>query len=187
VESIKHGLILDKDYFAFLEKNINKILEKDAVLLEEIAYQNVKLKGNVVEIDPNEKNYRRALNFGHTLGHAVEIVSNFQLYHGEAVQLGLLSALHISQVQNGLSAEEFDRAKELLINGLSLLSKVPSYIDRDEVEKRLANDKKAVDGVPYFVTINNIGELHTNAEEQYAAPISKEMLKAAMDYIWKNT
>jgi len=137
VESIKHGLILKESYLTFLESNIEAILNKDKSLLEEIAYQNVKLKGSVVELDPNEENYRRSLNFGHTIGHAIEIVSNFKIYHGEAVQLGILAALHISHVQNCLPEEEFERAQEFLTQKMDLPSKVPIYIDRDKVEKKI--------------------------------------------------
>jgi len=128
VESWKHGIILDKDYLELLERSMQGILARDMSLLEEIAYNNVKIKGGVVEVDPNDENYRKSLNFGHTIGHAVEIASDFQLYHGEGVALGMLAALHISHSTRGLSTKEFDRIQEQLINGLGMPFKVPARI-----------------------------------------------------------
>ena len=183
VESVKHGLILDKDYFELLEKEMEAILSRDMILLEEIALRNVRLKGSVVEVDPDDENYRNSSNFGHTFGHAIEIVSDFQLYHGEAIALGLLAAMHISHNLRGLPMRDFDRAQELLVNGLGMLDKVPSYVDRDQVIKSLPNDKKADDAIPQFVTIDSIGKLHVEGD-QYAVPIPKQVLTESMDYIF---
>jgi len=92
VESVKHALIADSDYFFFLEKNIGAILQRKSDILETIAYYNCKIKGSVVEEDPNEKNKRRILNYGHTIGHAIESASEFELLHGEAVAIGIIAA-----------------------------------------------------------------------------------------------
>ncbi len=184
VESVKHGLILDDDYFGLLENRMSDILSRDKDLLEEIALRNVQLKGKVVEIDPEETNYRRALNFGHTKGHAIEIVSGYRIYHGEAVSFGIIAALHISRNIRGFPGEEFERARKLLIEKMGMPEKVPDYVDRKIVEQKLANDKKAVNGVPHFVTLDRIGKLHLTNASQYAEPIPKEALDRAMDYIF---
>jgi 3-dehydroquinate synthase len=162
---------------------MDDILDRDLFVLENIALENVILKGSVVEKDPEEKNYRRCLNFGHTIGHAIEIVSGFKMYHGESVGLGILAALKISHSVNGITSKECDEAESLL-SRLGVPVKVPSYIDRDLVERRLVNDKKIVDGVPYFVRIDGIGNLHVE-NGQYASPISKNVLKDALDYIFE--
>lgn len=182
VESVKHGLTLSGEYFYFLERHMDGILKKDAELLEETALMNVKLKGGVVGQDPDEKNYRRCLNFGHTIGHAIEFVSNFELYHGEAVALGIIAALHISRSLGGITPKGCDAAGALL-SKLGVPIKVPASIDRGLVEKKLASDKKAVDGVPYFVRIDGIGILHAE-KGQYASPIPKKALTDALDYIF---
>jgi len=183
VESVKHGLILDEAYFSFLEKNIDDILKRDVGLLEEIALKNVQLKGSVVEKDPNEKNYRKSLNFGHTIGHAVEIASSFGLYHGESVALGILAALDISHSLGGITNSACNDARRLL-SRLGMPIKVPDFVDRDLVENRLVNDKKTVDGIPYFVRIDSIGKLHVE-NGMYASPIPKQVLSDALDYIFK--
>jgi 3-dehydroquinate synthase len=189
VESIKHGSILKAAYFDFLEGNLDKILARDLGVLEAIALENVQLKGGVVEVDPNDKNYRHSLNFGHTVGHAVEQASKYQLYHGESVAIGTLPALYISRELRGLPQADFDRIRTLLVDGLGMRDKVPDFVDRAVVEGLLANDKKAIDGVPQFVTIEGIGKLHAAQvkgfeEERYSAPVPKSLVKEALDYIF---
>ncbi|MFC1728200.1 3-dehydroquinate synthase family protein [Nanoarchaeota archaeon] len=183
VESVKHGIILDKAYFEFLEREMPNILKRDKEVLEMIAFKNVQLKGGVVGRDPLEKNERRRLNFGHTIGHAVEIVSGFTIPHGKAVALGGLSALYLSHSNGTLSTKDFDRAQDLLVNGLGMPDKVPSGISWDEVLKRLPSDKKVIGGVPRFVTVDGIGKTHVE-NGQFASPISNKALKGAMGYIF---
>jgi 3-dehydroquinate synthase len=182
VESVKHGLILDRSYFDFLERHMDGILRRDAGLLEDVALANARLKGMVVGRDPNEKNERRCLNFGHTFGHAIEFVSDFRLYHGEAVALGIRAALRLSCLLNNLSADAFDAAAGLLAK-LYMPASVPSYVDRALVEAKVATDKKAVDGVPRFVTIDDIGRVHVE-EGQYASQVQKGMMRDALDRIF---
>ncbi len=92
VESVKHALIADSEYFEFLENNLDAVLERKPDLLETVAHFNCKIKGDVVETDPSEQNKRRILNYGHTIGHAVEAASGFELLHGEAVAIGIIAA-----------------------------------------------------------------------------------------------
>ena len=91
VESVKHALIADEKYFEFLESNLDAILRRQGDILEQVAYQNCIIKAQVVEADPTEKNQRRMLNYGHTIGHAIESVSSFELLHGEAVGIGIIA------------------------------------------------------------------------------------------------
>ncbi len=184
VESVKHGLILSGEYFSFLEGHMDGILGRDLGVLEEIALTNVRLKGMVVGQDPDEKNYRRGLNFGHTIGHAIEFVSDFKLYHGESVALGILAALDISEFLGGIDSSA-RRAAEALLSRLGMPAKVSRSIDRGLVEKKLSTDKKAVDGVPYFVRIDGIGTLHAE-DGQYASPIPKKALDRSLDYIFSS-
>jgi 3-dehydroquinate synthase len=183
VESVKHGVILDEKHFEAIEYGIERILARDLDLLEEIALRNVQIKGGVVEIDPNDTNYRHSLNFAHTIGHAVEQASGYKLYHGEAVALGMLPALYISRELRGLPQESFDRIRSLLVDGLGMRDKVPDFVDRAVVEDLLANDKKVIDGVPQFVTVSSLGELHVE-DGRYSAPVPKELVREAMDYIF---
>ena len=95
-EIIKHGLIKDAAYYRWLQNNAAKIQAKDYDALEQMIAGSCNIKREVVELDPTEQGDRALLNFGHTLGHAIEKLMNFQLYHGECVVLGMIAALNIS-------------------------------------------------------------------------------------------
>ena len=95
-EIIKHGLIKDAAYYRWLQNNAAKIQSKDYDALEQMIAGSCNIKREVVELDPTEQGDRALLNFGHTLGHAIEKLMNFQLYHGECVVLGMIAALNIS-------------------------------------------------------------------------------------------
>ena len=97
VESVKHAAIADADYFDYLETNARAILSRKAAVLEHIACENCRIKAAVVAEDPTEQNKRRILNYGHTLGHAVESAGSFALLHGEAVAVGMIAAGQIGR------------------------------------------------------------------------------------------
>ena len=91
-EVIKYAVIKDAAFFDYLEKNIDRVFAFDDKVLENIVYRSAKIKAEIVEKDEKDVGLRRSLNFGHTVGHAVESASNFSLSHGEAVALGMLAA-----------------------------------------------------------------------------------------------
>ncbi|MHC4648764.1 MAG: 3-dehydroquinate synthase, partial [Planctomycetota bacterium] len=114
VESVKHAIIADRDYFCFLEQNLDGILLREPELLENMACLNCRIKATVVEADPNEKNQRRMLNYGHTIGHAVEAASGYQLLHGEAVAVGIVAA-GLIEIELGIGRQErFERVRKML-------------------------------------------------------------------------
>ena len=95
-EIIKHGLIKDAAYYEWLRDNISNIKSRNSDALEQMIYVSCNIKREVVEKDPKEKGDRALLNYGHTLGHAIEKLMDFKLYHGECVTLGMIAALRIS-------------------------------------------------------------------------------------------
>lgn len=96
-EVIKHGLIKNTAYYEWIRSNAEKILARDYDTLEYMIYESCLIKGGVVERDPKEMGERALLNFGHTVGHAVEKLKNFQLLHGECVAVGSIAAAAISK------------------------------------------------------------------------------------------
>ena len=94
-EIIKHGLIKDAAYYEWLRDNISNIKNRNSDALEQMIYVSCNIKREVVEKDPKEKGDRALLNYGHTLGHAIEKLMDFKLYHGECVKLGMIAALRI--------------------------------------------------------------------------------------------
>ena len=89
-EAVKHGVIADADYFAFLEREYAAIFAKHAPALERVVRRSVEIKAEVVAQDEREKGKRAILNFGHTVGHAIEATSKYEVMHGEAVAIGMV-------------------------------------------------------------------------------------------------
>ena len=181
VESIKHAIIADSEYFDFLEKNLDAIVSRDTDILEKIAYKNCRIKGNVVEQDPNEKNLRRILNYGHTIGHAVESASNFELLHGEAVSIGIIGVSLIEKELGLSQAGRFDRVRKIL-EKLSVPVNLPSNLAEDKLLDLIKRDKKAINKWPKFVLIEKIGKVHTK-DGQYAIEVEPEIVKKVLKEI----
>ena len=117
-EIIKHALIANKNFYYFLDKNINKILKLKSPIIEKSIYESCKIKKSIVEKDEKEKDLRKILNFGHTFAHAYEASLNFskKLNHGEAVILGMKSAFEFSRNRNFITYKEFNSAIKHLNN-----------------------------------------------------------------------
>jgi 3-dehydroquinate synthase len=178
VESVKHGLIADKGYFEFFESHLDAILGRDMNILETVARYNCTIKGRVVEEDPLEKNKRRILNYGHTIGHAVEAASDYALLHGEAIALGLIAAGQI-EVELGLSEpSRLDRVR-VVLQKLGVPVKLPPNLAEERIIDVMRHDKKAVDQWPRFVLLDGIGQVHRQ-DGQYAVPVSREVVEKTL-------
>lgn len=161
-EVVKHGFILDRAYHSFLKENVEKILKKDADILRSMIYQSLCIKRGVVERDPKEKGERALLNFGHTIGHAVEKLNNFALLHGECVSVGMVAAAELSVLRGVLSREEADEVKALLL-ALGMKTKV-SALEKDMLLSVCHRDKKADGAKIKFVLLKHIGEAFLDSE-----------------------
>lgn len=115
-EILKHGLIKDADYFEWLKQHHDAVCKLRYDALEEMIYRSCEIKRTVVEADPKEKGERALLNFGHTLGHAVEKLSNFSLSHGVCVGLGIVAASYLSKEKHYISEEELASIEHTLAN-----------------------------------------------------------------------
>ncbi len=155
-ESVKHALIADEEYFAWIEGNLDALLARDLEILETLAEYNCRIKASVVEEDPTEKNMRRILNYGHTLGHAVESASGYSILHGEAVAIGMAGASLIGMELGFTNQGDHKRiAKVLTRLGLGL--KVPAEMENEALWEIMKRDKKAAAGRPKWVLIERIG------------------------------
>lgn len=156
VESVKHALIMDAEYFAYIEANLEAILRRDAGALEVLAEKNCRIKAAVVEEDPTEKNRRRVLNYGHTIGHAVESASDYEILHGEAVAIGIAAASRLG-MEKGLTGQaEHERILSVL-GKLQMPLEIPSEMAADELMDLIRRDKKAVNKWPPFILLERIG------------------------------
>ncbi len=175
VESVKHALIADSEYFEFLENNLNAVLERKPDVLETIAHFNCKIKGSVVETDPCEQNKRRILNYGHTIGHAVEAASGFELLHGEAVAIGIIAAGLIEIELQLAQQERIERIRQIL-KKLDVPVKLPRDLAEKDLIDLIKHDKKAVNKWPRFVLISDIGQVYC-PDGQYAVEVAPELVE----------
>ena len=113
-EIIKHGLIKNRCYFDYLDTNYEHIKALEPEYIIETVYQSCIIKADVVNRGPTEKGERALLNFGHMLGHAVEKLMNFSLYHGECVGLGMICASYISKERGYISEDDYVLIRNML-------------------------------------------------------------------------
>lgn len=171
-EILKHGLIKNREYFMWCLEHEKDIHKRDYETLFQMILESCKIKRAVVENDPMEKGERALLNFGHTLGHAVEKLKNFELLHGQCVAIGCMGALKISEMRGNLSEQElffvqkgFERFQlPVKVDGLML----------DDLLKVSKSDKKMEAGKIRFVLLKEIGDAYTDHSVS-----DEELIKAA--------
>lgn len=155
-EVMKHGLIKDALFYEWLLDNLYEIQDREQDVLEEMVMRSCTVKKLVVEKDPKEQGDRALLNFGHTIGHAIEKYKNFEMLHGECVALGAVAAVFISWKHNWLSMEEYYEIRDMFVP-----FNLPISIDDIEPEEILAltkSDKKMAAGQIRFVLLKKVGK-----------------------------
>jgi len=183
VESVKHALIADSGYFDHLDKNTPAILNRDLKVLQEVAYRNCEIKAAVVAEDPTEMNKRRILNFGHTIGHAAESVSGFELLHGEAVAIGIVGAELIARKLDLADDNRLNRIKKVL-KKLGMPLEIPSDLAKKNLIETMKCDKKAVGQRPKFVLLEYIG-VALCRDGQWAHDVSTEIVEETLDALYR--
>ena len=175
-EIIKYGIIDDEKMFRALECNMDAIKSKDRKLLLNLVESCCRIKKSIVEIDEKEQGLRRILNFGHTLGHALETISQYTITHGEGVALGMIAAARISEKMGYLKNDETKRI-EALVSEAGLPVKIPKSLDRDEIIARLRMDKKKKGDIIHFVLLKKIGMpfIDKSIEPKLIAAVIEEM------------
>lgn len=161
-EIIKHGLIKDKTYYEWLKQNVSNIKNREPEVLEEMVAKSCNIKRCVVELDPTEKGDRALLNFGHTLGHSIEKLMDFKLYHGECVVLGMIAALNISREKGFITDDEYNEAIDMFKSYSFPLN--VTGISIDDVVKVSKNDKKMDAGRIKFILLNKIGNAYIDTD-----------------------
>jgi len=177
-EIIKHGLIKDAGYYMWLRENRDKILSLDYETLKQMVIRSCIIKKNVVEADPKEKGDRALLNFGHTIGHAVEKLLDFKLLHGECVAIGMLAAGYISYKRNYIGETDLEDMTGLiksfdLPTGISGLSPEEIY-NATKLDKKMKSDKIK------FICIEKIGNAVIDMT------VSKDEMTEAIRFVLHN-
>ncbi len=155
-EVIKYGVIRDKDFFTFLMEKRAELLDLVPAVLEETILTCCRIKAEVVAEDEREGGVRRILNYGHTIGHAVEAASDFTLIHGLAVSIGMVAAARLA-VENNLLSQEDELKIIQLLESYKMPVEVPEELDRKRIKKYLLADKKVVSGNVFYVLPDKIG------------------------------
>lgn len=166
-ETIKHACIADREFFDYLAANIDLVFAGDENVCKHIAEMNCKIKYQVVMKDERESGLREVLNYGHTVGRAIETVSDYRLLHGQALSIGLVAASNMGAKLGYCTLEEAELIKSLL-NKAKLPVEIPEYINREELVKKLYTDKKVKNGNLRFVFTKGIGDVMVFANEEYA-------------------
>jgi 3-dehydroquinate synthase len=175
-EIIKYGIIDDEKMFCLLEDNMESVKKGDPALLLKLVETCCRIKKSIVEIDEKEQGLRRILNFGHTLGHAIEAQSAYAVAHGEGVALGMIAAVRISENIGYLESAQRERI-ESLIGKSGLPVRLPVALSSEGIIGRLKMDKKKKGDVIHFVLLKKIGMPFINGsiEEKVIADVLEGM------------
>jgi 3-dehydroquinate synthase len=163
-EVIKYGVIWDEEFFAYLENNRDKILQLDPGALTHIISRSCEIKAEVVSKDEREAGLRAILNYGHTIGHAIETITGYKKYlHGEAVCIGMYLEAKLSQ-QIGLLEEKAVARIKALIDSYGLPSEMPGEIEINDLMEKMQIDKKTVGGKMHFVLPEKVGSVRIHGD-----------------------
>lgn len=174
-EVIKHGIIRDASFFEYLEQNAELIKTLDSETLIKMDKTNCAIKAAVVETDERETGLRAILNFGHTIGHAVESAYDFKMTHGECVGLGMIAASYIAKERNMIDDTVLNRIEAALaLYGFKTRVALPP---KETVLGYMQKDKKKIAGKLKFVLPVKIGEVEQTTD------VTQDEIFAALHYI----
>ncbi|HKD82843.1 MAG TPA: 3-dehydroquinate synthase [Candidatus Angelobacter sp.] len=174
-EALKCGVIRDSELFEFMKRQARKILARDPKALHRIIGDSVRVKAAVVSADERESGLRRILNFGHTIGHALEAATGYtHLLHGEAVAWGMIAAAAIARDARFCRAEVADEIQQSVLAYGPLPAAAWTV---EDVLGRLSSDKKTVAGAVHFVLPQRIGKVKISSE------VPAHVVRAAVEMI----
>jgi 3-dehydroquinate synthase len=179
-EIVKYGVIYDAPLFQRLEKQLDGLLEKQSPILSAIIARCCTIKAEIVSQDETETGLRAALNFGHTIGHAIESLQNYQISHGEAVAIGMLVEGFLAVQSGYLSAASLETMRVLLTT-YALPLKTTAFQAKSLFLERLTLDKKSIQSRPRFVLLAGIGQPYVHAG-QYTHEVHPQHLADALDW-----
>lgn len=171
-ETIKHACLADASFFEYLENHMEEILALEKGACCRIAEENCRIKYQIVMKDEREKGLREILNLGHTVGRAIETVSDYRLLHGEAVGIGMAAQVRLSHSMGYMTQAEMNRVIRLYQRA-GLPVSIPDDIDREALVRKLYTDKKVKNGELRFVVQNGIGSVVEFEHGVFSTPIAE--------------
>ena len=174
-EVIKHGIIRDREFYDYIKGNIALIRSLDSDTLIKMSKRNCQIKASVVEQDEKESGLRAILNYGHTIGHAVESALNFGMTHGECVGIGMVAVCNIAKERGLITDDVASDIENVLVSyGFKIKTKLPDVADICAYMKK---DKKKADGKIGFVLPTKIGEVIRTSD------VAEDEIIKAIEYI----
>lgn len=170
-EAVKHGAILDRDYLEFLHDRADALLDAESADLLDAVHRSVEIKADIVSRDEREGGLRKVLNFGHTLGHALEAATGFGLSHGSAVAVGMVLEARLGEHLGRTERGTADRLARI-VHAFDLPSRPPQGIDPDEVLRFTSMDKKGRAGEARYVLLAHPGEVARGDDWSHVVPRS---------------
>ncbi len=172
-EVVKHGVIRSEPLFALMRDHRERVLARDPEVVERMVADSVRIKAAVVAQDEREGGLRRILNYGHTLGHALEAETDYSLLlHGEAVAWGMIAAGRLGEALGTISAKE----REQIETVVRAYGPIPSLqgLNAEKIAARVGGDKKTIGGKTHFVLPEEIGKVRV-----VVAPAHEQVIAAA--------
>jgi 3-dehydroquinate synthase len=175
-EAIKHGAIADDAYFDAIERDLPALLDLDSTALQRLIVRSVEIKADVVGRDEREAGQRKMLNFGHTLGHAVEALSGYRLLHGEAVAIGMVLEARLGE-RLGVTAPGTAERLVQLLSAAGLPTERPEQMAPGAVVDATRSDKKARRGRVEYSLIEKIGAASAGPDGRWGWAVEDEAVK----------
>ena len=177
-EVIKYGVIWNAKFFHYLQEKAQKVLQLESEVIAYIIHTCCKIKAEVVAKDEQESNIRRILNYGHTIGHAIEAESDFRIIHGEAVAMGMAAVARIAVQHDILDTAAKDEIIAL-IRQYGLPTEIPQDLNITRIKQYLLSDKKVEAGRVIYVVPQKIGEVKITAdiEEKFVDKVLRGKIK----------
>jgi len=184
-EAIKHGAVADAAYFRRLLGLSDRVLERDPTAITEVVKRSVEIKADVVSQDEREHGKRTVLNFGHTIGHALEAVSGYELLHGEAVALGMLAeaelGIRLTITDPGVLAE----LKEAL-SAMKLPTRLATSAEPDTLLKAMEQDKKNRQGSVRFALPERLGNMARDPGGSWTYSAPDPVVSGVLAHLFKH-
>ena len=177
-EAVKHGLIADGSYFTWIEAHVDALRERDPSAITRLVRRSVEIKAEIVGEDEHEAGRRAILNAGHTIAHALEQTSQYQLTHGEAVGLGLIAECEIAE-RRGVAPQGLRTRVAALLDRLGLPTRLQVEPDRESLFRHMTMDKKNRTRRIHMALPARLGEIH-HPGDQWTTPVSAEDVVAGL-------
>lgn len=178
-EAVKHGAIASTDYYAWIEGAADALRGRDADALAQLVRGSVLIKASFVTKDPDENGPRKALNFGHTVAHALESLSAYSLPHGAAVSIGIVAEARLGE-DAGITVKGTAAALERTLGALGLPTTPPADTDAAAVVTRARTDKKARGGSIRYTLLARLGEVARGPDGDWSIPLSDDGVRRVL-------